>query len=421
SLRSKSVPGSVEARAPAVRPSTVNGTTRRGFLVTSAAALAAFAGCRGATDLARLPPPPAPIRVAWDPRKTWAFFVGVLSFDDPSFGSFPTEGRVDAELVETLRSRGVPDEQIVFLVDGEATKANIESQLAAHLRKAAPGDMLLLYYAGHGHREPDGATYFIPRDVDGTSVTTSGWAITSIYDAIEQHFRGATALLTADCCYSGRLTVEAARQKGPVAFATLASSDERETSTDAWTFSECLRDALRGKPVVDRDRDSVITLDELGAWVEDEMPFKEGQLASFARGKGFPRDLALTQRVPSAKPRVGEHVEVRRDEEWQRATIADVKDGRLRVLFVGATPGSGDDDEWVLPAQVRPWKPSQLPVGAVVEVLDEGQWYPATILDAKLGVHFVHYVDWPDSDDEWVGPDEVRVPGAATTGQTERL
>ena len=381
---------------------------RRGFLLASAASFAALVGCRRGPDSARLPPRAEVARVVWEPKRTWAFFVSVLSFDDPSFGSFPTEGRVDVEVVEALKDRGVPDAQIVFLVDEKATKAAIEEALAAHLKKAAPGDMLLLYYAGHGHREPDGETYFIPRDVDGAAIRTTGWSLGSIFAAIGAHFRGATALLTADCCYSGRLAVEAARaskKSGDVAFATLASAVEREVSTEEWTFSECLRDALRGRPRLDHDRDSVITLEELGRWVEGEMPFRDGQLASFSLGEGFPRGLALTQRVADQKPRIGERVEVRDGDEWKRATIEDVVAGKLRVR----TLGEGLDDEWVDEGRVRPWRPVQLAIGAEIEVLDEGQWYQATVLDAQLGVHFVHYQGWPDSDDEWVGESRLRV------------
>jgi hypothetical protein len=327
-------------------------------------------------------------------------------------------------VVEALKDRGVPEAQIVFLVDEDATQAKIDAALATHLRKAAPGDMLLLYYAGHGHREPDGATYFIPYDVDGDAIPSSAWSVRSIFDAIEKEFRGATALLTADCCYSGRLAVEAAARKASIAYATLASALEQEVSTDEWTFSDCLRDALRGRPRLDRDRDSVITLDELGRWVEDEMPFKDGQLASFALGPGFPRDLALTQRVAIVAPRIGEHVELHDGDEWKRATIENVKDGKLLVRCLGDEP---ENDAWVEPSRLRPWSPAQLAVGAEVEVLDEGQWYRATVLDAKLGVHFVHYEGWPDSDDEWVGSDEIRVPGAVSgpfaigPGQVDRV
>jgi hypothetical protein len=399
--------------------------TRRGFLLASVAAIGAAAtACGRGSDPARLPPRPEIARAVWNPQKTWAFFVGVLSFTDSSFGSFPTEGRVDAEVVAALKDRGVPDAQIVFLVDEEATQEKIETELVAHLRRAAPGDMLILYYAGHGHREADGSTYFIPYDVEGGAIPKTGWGVRSIFAAIEKHFRDSTALLTADCCYSGRLAVEAAEHEGDVTFATLASAVEREVSTDAWTFSECLRDALRGRPRLDGDRDSVITLDELGRWVQDEMPFKDGQLASFSLGARFPRELVLTQRVAARKARIGDRVEIDDDGEWRPATIEDAKNGKLLVHRIGF---GTEAEEWVVPARLRPWAPTQLATGASIEVLDEGQWYAATVLDAKLGVHFVHYEGWPESDDEWVGPDKVRLPGATsgpfavTPGQTERI
>ena len=144
------------------------------------------------------------------------------------------------------------------------------------------------------------------------------------------------------------------------------------------------------------------------------MPFVDGQLAKFALGEGFPRGLALTQRVAAHEPRIGERVELHDEDEWIRATIEDVQGGKLRVHRLGF---GAEGDEWVEPSRVRPWVPTQLAVGAGVEVLDEGEWYAATVLDAKLGVHFVHYEGWPTSDDEWVGSDKLRLPGALP-GQT---
>lgn len=56
---------------------------------------------------------------AWQPETTWVFAVGVLQFDDPALATWPNEGRVDAVMLDAFRRRGVPDKQIVFILDGK--------------------------------------------------------------------------------------------------------------------------------------------------------------------------------------------------------------------------------------------------------------------------------------------------------------
>lgn len=141
---------------------------------------------------------------AWDPRRTWAFVVGTLEWAHPeSFASFPQINRRDAALVDLLRERGVPLAQIVYLQDEKATTARIHTWLERHLAAAAEGDLLLLYYCGHGAKTDEGAVYFASYGADGAD--DPGWTVADIPEAIERHFRGSRALLLADCCHSGSL------------------------------------------------------------------------------------------------------------------------------------------------------------------------------------------------------------------------
>src|SRR6188768_3293798 len=90
---------------------------------------------------------------AWEPEKTWVFAVGALQFDNPGMTAYPDKGRVDAVLLETFRKRGVPAEQILFIKNKEATKANITRRLAEFLPKPGKDDTLFFYYTGHGGRD----------------------------------------------------------------------------------------------------------------------------------------------------------------------------------------------------------------------------------------------------------------------------
>ena len=43
-----------------------------------------------------------------------------------------------------------------------------------------------------------------------------------------------------------------------------------------------------------------------------------------------------------------------------------------------------------------------------------GTWYDAKVLKKKPGYWYIHYVDYDDSWDEWVGPDRIRFKESGT-------
>lgn len=381
--------------------------SRRGFLLASAAAFGSLIACRRSSrsasslvvDAASASPP------SLDFSRTWLFFVGVLEWQDPEYEQFPKEGRRDEVLLDALVGRGVPEDQTVFLVDTAATKARIEKRFAAHLRRAKPGDVLWLYYAGHGERLKSGETGFVPYD---SSDSDPLWTASSVFDAIERNFAGDVALLTADCCSSGGLAEEAARRKGRVAYACLASALARESSTERWTFTDCLIDGVRGEPRIDLDGDGRITFDELARYTESEMAFVEGQLSSTKTTGFFAPATAVASTNGAHDAKLGAQLEVDDGDDWIRAEVIGVDGDRLRVRFVGGEEGS---EAWIDRDRTRNWKPEQLAIGSEVEVEWEGKWYPAHVLDAKLGVHFVHYDDDGEEWDEWVAPQRIRRRG----------
>src|SRR5688500_3463928 len=155
----------------------------------------------------------------WEPAKTWVFAVGVLQFDSPSLQTYPEEGRVDAQLIEALKKRGVPSEHIVFIKNEKATKTYITGELEELLKKTSQGDTLLVYYTGHGGRDysdPKRPVNFITYD------TAANWTVSEMFDSIESNFKGARALLVADCCHSGGLAVEAASRSKKIGYGVLA-------------------------------------------------------------------------------------------------------------------------------------------------------------------------------------------------------
>ena len=342
----------------------------------------------------------------WLPERTWLFVVGTLQWKHAdSFSPFPQANRRDVALVEFFRAQGVPAPQITYLQDARATTKRIQQALEAQLAAAGAGDLLVLYYCGHGGKYDDGAAYFASYDTD--CAANRGWLVDTIPATIERCFGGARALLLADCCYSGCLAEAVARHAQNIAYACLTSSLASELSTGNWTFTEGLLAGLRGQAFVDADANSAITLAELAAQIEANMAFAEEQLATFATAGGFDPQMVVAAARPRLGHRVGENVEVLSGKQWYPAQIIDARGEQLRVHYYGY---EASDDEWVPPGRTRTAARPTYRVGTAVEVQWKRAWYPAKVVGAQRGLHQIQYDEYGPEWNEWVASKRIRLP-----------
>jgi hypothetical protein len=357
----------------------------------------------------------AETKLDWDPEHTWVFAVGILEWEHSDiYPSFPAamKDRRDKQLVEYFREAGVPNEQITYLQDAAATKWRVEHEFRALLDKTDDGDLLIFYFAGHGSRDADSQeTWFA--NYDAGESDDSAWNIRSIFTAIDNHFSGNRALLLADCCHSGALYDECRRRNrddgdAELAYAALTSSYSHNTSTGNWTYSDSLLAGFRGESQVDLNHDEIIELNELAQYTDLELAFLEGQKSMFFAAPAFPRAAKFAWVEDELVPRVGGRVEVESKGRWYRAKIIDVDVDQVEVHYAGF----GDSwDEWVGTDRVRPYQPAQFAEGGKVDVQwqKDQKWYPATVRKAWYGLHLVHYDDYDNTTDEWVGPGAIRL------------
>jgi hypothetical protein len=343
----------------------------------------------------------------WQPQKTWVFAVGVLGWKHGEiYGSFPVKNRRDNALVEFFRERGVPDSQIVYLQDKQATQERIDAAFTEQLKKLQPDDLLIVYYAGHGTKSDDGNDVYLA-SYDAGDEDVDGWSVNSIPGKINASKCG-RALWLIDCCYSGQAGLAITRQsKGP-AYAAVTSSAASESSTEHWTFTEALLDALRGVSYVDLNHDGTVTLAEFAAHVEADMNAAEEQRSTFEHTKGFDPEMALAAAKPLSNPRIGERAKARDSNgDLYACRIIAARDQKFRIHFIGY---EDDEDLWVAPDDLEPIKAVVYAKGTKVEVLWKKHWYPATVLQAKDGVHLIHYTDYEAKWDEWVPSRRIRAP-----------
>jgi hypothetical protein len=340
----------------------------------------------------------------WQPQRTWVFVVGTLQWKHRDmFDSFPQKNRRDAQLVEFFRQQGVPRQQLVYLQDAQATTRQVKTAFAAFLAKAKEGDLLFVYYCGHGYKSDDARTTFFATYDAGDD--TPGWSTDSIVRDVEKYFKGSRAFLTADCCYSGSLSQQVRRLNQRVSFACLTSSSASQLSTGNWTFTEMLIAGLSGKAFADLNSDGQITLSELAEDVKEDMAFAEEQSSSFSTTGSFAPDTVLARAGRKSNPEVSKRVEVKSEGKWWKARVIDARAGTFHVHYYGWEDA---DDEWVRLSQIREPRLVEYPAGSTVEVIWKREWYPAKVMRVERGVHLIHYRDYDDSWDEWVGAERIR-------------
>ncbi len=304
--------------------------------------------------------------------KVRALVVGVLRWRSAALATFPQEGRKDQALVDVLRAKGVTADRIVFLRDQQATKRAIERALQRMVALTQADEVLLVYYAGHGGRLESSEAFFLPYDVNPLDLQRTGWSMRSVIGSVTQRPFEGTAMVAADCCYSGTLVREAESLATGRPVAVLASSLASVVSTSTWSFTECLVSAFEGRAVTDVDHNGLVTVRDLARFTVDQMAFAEEQLASWTVRNGFSPDLVLNSAPRSTQTRVGERVEVLWNGTWYRAQVEAERSNALQIHYIGYARSW---DEWAPLDRVRTFVPRVYAVGEAVEVEWHGQWY----------------------------------------------
>ncbi|TAE15030.1 MAG: hypothetical protein EAZ95_09155 [Bacteroidetes bacterium] len=226
----------------------------------------------------------------WKPRNTKVFILGLglEDWDDPN----DPIGHRDAVLHKFFRKSGVPGEQNIHIGNEGGDRDSILEFLPDFLADSDEDTFFIFYYAGHGEgveeSEYDYDLYFCHPDEDLDSFT-----LADLVETIEGNFNGYNVLMIADCCQSGNIARFAETAETEFYYAGLTSALATESSTGAWTFTDCLLEALYGKSHLDRDDDGTISLAELAKYAKEQMREIENQKSDFGHGENFDPDVRL--------------------------------------------------------------------------------------------------------------------------------
>ena len=294
------------------------------------------------------------------------------------------------------------------LKGGAATREAVAGKLRGLKQVAKKDDLVFVYWGTHGGTDKRGWSANLPGD---------GLVLgTEIKDALR--LLPCPAVVAISTCGSGGFVhIPGQGLDLPPNVVAICACRRKQTTNNELDVS--LLEALAG--FGDADGDGQVTVREALNYV----PLRYTRITRdtdtadlqpvVGHGESAVLDRALTKTNES-------HVAVVYDNKWYGATILERRESKLKVRYLGfdfanRKGGFYFADELVPLERID--MPGDFPP---IEVEWNGAWYAATVLRrAEMGYR-IHYVGYPDSDDEVVLPKRIRFPfvGGAEQLRTAR-
>jgi len=215
--------------------------------------------------------------------QSWAVVVGVDRFKQRTVSRLNYAANDARSVAKALVPLGFPEKNITVLLNEQATRGEIERVLSSAIRRAAgPNDRLVIFFATHGVTLslPGGGEegYLLPHDGDPDDLPLTALAMQQLKQ-IGQRIAAKHILIAVDACYGGlsllraqapsvvdRRYLELVGRSRVMQVLTAGRKDEPVIEERGHgVFTRALLDGLEGH--ADENRDGLITLSELGAWM----------------------------------------------------------------------------------------------------------------------------------------------------------
>jgi hypothetical protein len=157
---------------------------------------------------AQPPAPPANRPI----RDKWALIVGISKFKDSTLNlRYPSKDAKDFYDF-LITSAGFKKDHIKLLVDEEATRGHILSELGDKWlpRVANPDDLVVIYISSHGSAsdmDVGGVNYLLAHDTEVDNLYASGLPMQDLTRIIKGRVHSDRIVLVLDACHSGATTV----------------------------------------------------------------------------------------------------------------------------------------------------------------------------------------------------------------------
>lgn len=156
----------------------------------------------GATAAGPWPELEPPVLAARDGAGDAALIIAVENYDQ--LDDIPG-ARLNAEAWNEwfVKSRGVPLENVVVVLDAAATREKVLSAVDATARKVGPGGSLWLIFIGHGLPTPDQTARLVGADARGTPESLGARSV-GLPELAARLPPGMKSVVALDSCFSGR-------------------------------------------------------------------------------------------------------------------------------------------------------------------------------------------------------------------------
>lgn len=205
--------------------------------------------------------------------------VGVGKYTSPDLSELKYPAKDALDFVAAIQKADLSEydhvESPILLTNGDATRQNILRTLNGLKKTVNSGDVVMVFFSGHGVREGEEDAYFMSVD-SRADEPYSGVDFADITKALrnlkEQH---AKVVLFMDACYSGMMSMKGGRSVATIDDAEIIgfySSTKSETSAEAKTvqngyFTRALVEGLNGKAA----KDGEITIESLRWYIVQEV------------------------------------------------------------------------------------------------------------------------------------------------------
>ncbi|MFQ5799899.1 MAG: caspase family protein, partial [Bacteroidota bacterium] len=284
----------------------------------------------------------------------WALLVGIANyppvegFEIQDLKAPVKDANAFAAFLKDPEKGGFDADHVFTLTDEEATRRNILITFNEIAKRAAPEDMVIFYFSGHGTRLSDSETsYLIPYDHDLRDLGTTGIDFDDLAEKIRK-MEASKVVVILDACNSGGVKQEGAKAAASAGIvkryldafqesegrALLLSSDESEVSWETeqyGVFTHFLLEGLDGK--ADENDDGIVTFMEAALYVERTVQ-------EYTRAN-FPRVQKPVRRHLGDKERGDIPLAINRDKVVRQRYKA-LLDGRKAAILLQASPAGLD-------------------------------------------------------------------------------
>jgi hypothetical protein len=229
--------------------------------------------------------------------RRYALIIGISKYKNtaegiPNLQYADEDARVLHQFLQQPSAGQFSPDDMLLLMNEQATIANIRQALGSFIGKATANDLLVIFIAGHGAADPSAPQnlYVLANDTSIANMPETALPMPDLRKYVEQNVRAKRVLMLVDTCHSAGLSTEITRgltnnlinlylekmlyqDEGR---AIITSSDVNELSRESqrWgqghgVFTYYLLEGLKGK--ADSNEDRLVTVGELFHFVRQKV------------------------------------------------------------------------------------------------------------------------------------------------------